>query len=48
MDKGVPKGTFGVGMDYEERRAAVDCDPLACTAMCRVAIDKNAKKFAGK
>ena len=62
VDKGVPKAKLGVGigLDYEERRAEVDCDPQACTAKCRLAIDKgyggvmiwaidkDAKKFGGK
>ncbi len=62
VDKGVPKAKLGVGigLDYEERRAEVDCDPKACAAKCRFAIDKgyggvmiwaiekDAKKFAGK
>ncbi len=48
VDKGVPKGKLGVGMgfDYEEgspagSHAEVDCDPPACTAKCRFAIDKG-------
>jgi chitinase len=62
VDKGVPKAKLGVGigLDYEERRPEVDCDPQACTAKCRFAIangfggvmiwaiDKDAKKFGGK
>jgi chitinase len=60
--KGVPKAKLGVGigLDYEERHAEVDCDPRACAAKCRFAIDKgyggvmiwaidkDAKKFGGK
>jgi hypothetical protein len=62
VDKGLPKAKLGVGigLDFEERRAEVDCDPQACTAKCRFAvdkgyggvmiwaIDKDAKKFGGK
>ncbi len=62
VDKGVPKAKLGVGigLDYEEHRPEVDCDPLACAAKCRFAIDKgyggvmiwaidkDAKKFGGK
>jgi len=62
VDKGVPKAKLGVGigLDYEEGHAEVDCDPQACTAKCRFAIDKgyggvmiwaidkDAKKAGGK
>jgi len=62
VDKGVPKAKLGVGigLDYEEHRPEVDCEPQACTAKCRFAIDKgyggvmiwaidkDAKKFGGK
>jgi chitinase len=62
VDKGVPKAKLGVGigLDYEERRAEVDCDPKACEAKCRFAIaqryggvmiwamEKDARKFQGK
>jgi len=62
VDKGVPKEKLGVGigLDYEERRAEVDCDPKACAAKCRFAndngyggvmiwaIEKDAKKFGGQ
>jgi chitinase len=62
IDKGVQKAKLGVGigLDYEEHRPEVDCDPQACTAKCRFAIDKgyggvmiwaidkDAKKFGGK
>jgi chitinase len=62
VNKGVPKAKLGVGigLDFEERHAEVDCDPQACAAKCRFAIeagyggvmiwaiDKDAKKFAGK
>ncbi len=62
VDKGVPKAKLGVGigLDYEEHRPEVDCDPRACTAKCRFAIDKgyggvmiwaiekDAKKSGGK
>lgn len=59
MNKGVPKAKLGVGigLDYEEGRPEVDCDPQACAAKCRFAItngfggvmlwaiEKDAKKF---
>ncbi len=62
VDKGVPKAKLGVGigLDYEEKRPEVDCDPKACEAKCRFAIakgyggvmiwaiEKDAKKFGGK
>jgi chitinase len=62
VNKGLPKAKLGVGigLDYEERRAEIDCDPQACAAKCRFAIDhgyggvmiwaieKDAKKSQGK
>ena len=62
VDKGIPKSKLGVGigLDYEEHRPEVDCDPQACAAKCRFAIDqgyggvmiwaieKDAKKSGGK
>ena len=62
VDKGVPKAKLGVGigLDYEEGHAEVDCDPAACAAKCRFAIskefggvmiwaiEKDTKKNAGK
>jgi chitinase len=62
VDKGLPKAKLGVGigLDYEEGHAEVDCDPAACTAKCRFAIakgyggvmvwafDKDLKKNSGK
>jgi chitinase len=59
VGKGVPKEKLGVGigLDYEEGRPEVDCEPEACTAKCLFAItngfggvmlwaiDKDAKKF---
>ena len=43
VDKGLPKVKLGVGigLDYEESHAEVDCDPQACTAKCRFAIDQG-------
>lgn len=62
VEKGVPMAKLGVGigLDYEEHHAEVDCDPQACSAKCRFAIDKgyggvmiwaidkDAKKSGGK
>ena len=62
VDKGVPKAKLGVGigLDYEEGHAEVDCDPAACAAKARFAIskefggimiwaiEKDAKKNAGQ
>jgi chitinase len=46
VDKGVPKAKLGVGigLDYEEGKPEVDCDPRACEAKCRFAV---AKGFGG-
>ena len=62
IDKGVPKAKLGVGigLDYEEGHAEVDCDPAACAAKSRFAIsqefggvmiwaiEKDVKKNAGQ